>query len=143
MNSLLAFGIMALAGVLAALIYDIFRASRRAMGRVLVSKKEFRRLRSVFRPIQDVLSVLAAFVLFLIASYICVSGALRSYIIMGFICGILLYAGLITHCTGNLIYALFCAGIWILQLLFHRIPRRIYRIFRRNKPKKNPTSNTT
>lgn len=132
MNSLTVFGIMMAAGTLAAFIYDIFRASRRAARRVLVSLKEFRRLRAVFLPIQDVISVLAAFLLFLLASYICVSGAVRGYVIAGFICGIAFYAGILTRFTGNIIYFLFCLLLRVLEFLFYRIPRRIVRLFRKS-----------
>lgn len=133
MNSLVAFGIMAAAGAIAALIYDVFRASRRAMNRVLVSPKTFKHLRALSRPVEDVLSVIAAFLIFLIAAYICCSGAFRSYIILGFLCGILLYAGLLTHVTGNLVYGIFCALLRIVQLFFVRIPRKVIRHFRRSR----------
>lgn len=132
MNSLLCFGIMGLSGMASAFIYDIFRASRRATQRVCTTPKRFKRFLSISKPIQDVLSVIAAFLLFLLTAYVCNSGILRSYVILGFICGIVLYAGLFTKITGTLAYGIFCAVLYILRLLLWRFPKRILRLFRKH-----------
>ncbi len=132
MNSLLSFGLMALSGIAAAFIYDIFRVSGKATDRLCAVPNRLRRLRTLFKSTGDVLTVIAACILFLFTAYVCNSGVLRSYVIFGFIFGIVLYAGFLTKITGTLAYGIFCAILYTLRLVFWRIPKRIYGLLRKH-----------
>lgn len=132
MNSLLCFGIMGLAGMTSAFIYDIFRASQKATRRICTASKFQKYFQSISQPVGDVISVASGFTLFLLTAYVCNNGVLRSYIITGFICGIVLYAGFCTKITGTLIYGIFCAALYLLRLFCWRIPKRILHLFRKH-----------
>ena len=132
MSSLLSFGIMGLSGIAAAFIYDMFRVSGKATRRICHAANRFKRLATLFKSTGDVLSVIAALVLFLLTAYVCSSGVLRSYIILGFIFGIVLYAGFFTKITGTLAYGIFYAILYTMRLLFWRIPRCICGLFRKH-----------
>ncbi len=134
MNSLLCFGIMGLAGMASALIYDVFRVSRKATRRICTAPKRSKRFLAISKPIEDILSVIAAFLLFILTAYVCNNGMLRSYVILGFICGIVLYAGIFTKITGTLAYGVFCAILYVVRLVLWRMPKRIFRLFRKHTP---------
>lgn len=132
MSSLLSFGVMGLAGIAAAFIYDMFRVSGKAANRVCDVSNRLKHLPTLFKSTGDILSVIAAFVLFLLTAYVCSSGVLRSYIILGFVFGIVLYAGFFTKITGTLAYGIFFAFLYVARLLFWRVPKRIYSLFRKH-----------
>ncbi len=126
MNSLLAFSTMAGAGMLSAFIFDIFRASEKAAVKTVGGKRPLiKRLRSWGRPICDFLSVTASCVIFLFTAYFCAAGNLRSYILLGFLCGILIYAGLLTHITGNLVYGILRIIFKLCYWVLWRFPKKI------------------
>ncbi len=133
MNSLLAFGIMAGSGILTAWFYDIFRAAHRALDRIFQSKKRLAKWHRWLRPLSDVLAVFVGCLLFICTAYACNAGEIRSYIVLGYLFGLVFYAGLLTHLTGNLAYGVCCGTFYLLRLLFYRMPRRIWCALRRRQ----------
>lgn len=132
MSGLAAFGVMAAAGAASAMIYGVLTDVYRAAGRVFRPRRGCA-WPKLLRGVQDVLSVLAGAVLFLLCAYACASGAVRGYVLGGFLCGALLYGGVVTHFTDSLLYFLFCLVLRPLRILFVTLPEQ----FRKRKIEKN------
>ena len=133
MNELYDFSMMALSGTLVAFAYDILRSWRRAAAHVLLGKKQLKKICTCTRPIGDVWWVCCAFLLFILTVYVFADGVLRGYLIAGFLCGVIFYAGVLTKGAGFLIYWLFCGFLYVWTFLFWKMPRKCILLFRRRK----------
>lgn len=102
-ESLKLFLIMLIAGAVIALLYDFFRGARKA------TKKAYREIAFMVH-IEDLIFVLASFVIFVLSAVIFNDGEIRGYMILGLIAGIMLYYAVVSPISNKLFF-------WVLYIL--------------------------
>ena len=96
-ESLRLFLIMMATGLVIALIYDFFRAIRKA------TKTAYKEISFVVH-IEDVLFVLLSLVIFVFVVVVFNDGEIRGYMILGLLCGILIYWAIISPVSNRLLF---------------------------------------
>jgi hypothetical protein len=103
------FGIMAAAGILVAAFFDIFRCLRRAI------KDNGGKNNGFTVQFEDFTFALIAFLFVVLLVYKINDGILRSYIVAGFIVGIILYATILVRFSGKIFYWIFYGIVFCIK----------------------------
>lgn len=127
-RSLELFLIMMAAGGVIALLFDFFRAVRKA------TKTAYKEVTYAVH-IEDVLFALLAFAIFIFVVVVFNDGEIRGFMIFGLVCGILIYWALISQIINKILF-------WIIYLLFKilsapvRLVAKIKKMFEKRKNSK-------
>lgn len=109
------FGIMLLAGIAVSALFDLFRAMRKALS------DNGGKNPNALVQLQDLLFAMSSFLFVLLLIYRINDGVIRSYIVIGLITGMLLYAAALGKVSNRLFYyvfyALFAACKYIIKAL--------------------------
>lgn len=127
-RSLKLFLIMMAAGGVIALLFDFFRAVRKA---TRTAYKEI----SYAVHIEDVLFALLAFAIFILTVVVFNDGEIRGYMIIGLVCGILAYWALISPVINKVLFWIFYAVLKILSAPFKLCSRIKKSLDKRKKTK--------
>jgi len=121
------FLIMMAVGVVIALLFDFFRAVRKA------TKTAYKELTYAVH-VEDVLFALLAFSVFIFAVVVFNDGEIRGYMLLGLACGILVYWALISRVINKILF-------WVIYILFKivsfpvKMVARIKRMVKKRKEK--------
>jgi spore cortex biosynthesis protein YabQ len=117
-HDIMAFFVMTLVGITIALLFDFFRAMRKATHKTP----------SVFVQIQDAIFILVSFIVILLMVYIVNDGELRGFIFLGTLAGVLLYKFVFGKFFGKVMYyilfvivSVITVPVKILILIFKKI----------------------
>ena len=103
------FGVMAVAGILVAAFFDLFRGFRKAI------KNNGGKNHNVAVQFQDFIFALIAFLFVVLLVYKINDGILRSYIVAGFAAGIILYVTVLGRFSGRLFYWIFYGIVFCIK----------------------------